>query len=197
VLALQPPVEAPIVRHFDYRGSPFAAGLHRGVDFATRAGEVVRAPCSGRVAWAGASGLTLLCDGRRVTLLPVAPRVQGGSLVAAGATVGAARGEPLHLGVRRPKDPFGYLDPERFLNGAPPPLPAIGPRWAPRPWTGVRARAAPPAPAAPVPAPIAPWPAWAGLAAALAGTAGGGAVRRRRAARTRAAAVRAGPEVVS
>ncbi|MEJ7891381.1 MAG: hypothetical protein WKF94_01910 [Solirubrobacteraceae bacterium] len=197
--ALHPPVEAPIVRPFHYAGSPFTAGLHRGVDFGSRSGDPVSAPCSGRVAWSGTGGVTLVCAGRRITLLPLAPAVAEGARVVAGGRVGTAGGEPLHLGVRRPGDPFGYEDPERYLVDRPPAMPAVGPRpAAPR-----RVRpAAPPRSAsaqrpAPVPPPalVAPWLAWVGVAVALAGAFGARRTsrgRRRGAARTRKAAAPAG-----
>lgn len=185
-LVLHPPVEAPIVRPFAYAGSPFAAGLHRGVDFGAAAGVVVRAPCSGRLVWAGRTALTLVCTGRRVTLVDFVARVTGGS-VHTGEAVGAAGFEPLHLGVRRPGDPFGYEDPERYLKGEPPaagPPPVLLRPWrlAPPP----RAPAPNPRPAPALAPPLAPVLAWAGLAAALLGAAGGRAIslRRRRAAST-------------
>ncbi len=196
MLVLHPPFEAPIVRAFRYQGSPFARGLHRGVDFATRPGAVVRSPCDGRVVWAGSAGVTLECANRRVTLLPVAPDVAAGGSVRSGARIGRAGSEPLHLGVRRPGDAFGYEDPERYLRAAPPAVPVVGPRRTPRPWRSAPSHRAvrhsdPVASAGP-----APWLAWAGLAVALAGAVGGGAAKRRR-ARTRTVPARAGPGTVS
>jgi hypothetical protein len=149
VPALHPPVEAPIVRPFSFGGSPFAGGHHRGADLAAASGEVVLAPCTGRVAFAGPTpagpAVTLECDGRRlrVTLLPVrARRARAGRPVRAGDVVGTvgrgARGADatgaaaspdggrahagLHLGVRRAGNPFGYVDPAPLLAAAPPPL---------------------------------------------------------------------------
>lgn len=181
MLVLLPPVDAPIARPFHYTGSPFARGLHRGVDFASRPGSTVGAPCHGRVVWAGDEAMTLLCARRRVTLLALAPSIEPGARVVAGEAVGIAGAEPLHLGVRRLGDPFGYENPERYLREAPP---ASGPPALPplrlRPPAP---RAAPPARPAP---PLAPWPAWAGLGLAAAGTGWRWRARRRR-ARPRAA----------
>ena len=47
-LALVSPVPGDVARGFSYAGDPFAAGHHRGVDLAARAGEPVRAACGGR-----------------------------------------------------------------------------------------------------------------------------------------------------
>jgi hypothetical protein len=189
VLVLHPPVDAPIVRPFHYAGSPFSRGLHRGVDFGTAAGAAVRAPCDGTVVWSGEAGVTLRCGGRRVTLLPLAPAVGEGP-VRRGAMVGAAGREALHLGVRRPGDPFGYEDPQDYLRDPVSAPPAVAPRTTPRP---LRLRRTPrPAPRAAARAPIAPWPAWAGLALVLAGA----GVRWRARTRARAAPARAAPQRV-
>ena len=211
--ALHPPVEAPIVRPFSYGGSLFAGGHHRGVDFAAAVGELVLAPCSGRVAFAGGTpsgpAVTLECAGRRlrVTLLPVrAGRARAGRAVHARDIVGFVAGGShagLHLGVRRAGDPLGYLDPAPLLAASAPPLgPAPPPpsarrppgRAGPRPPGGAGAGASVPvaaAPAQPAAAPasdvatMAPWPVWAGLALVLLGAVGtaGRRGRRRRAAR--------------
>jgi hypothetical protein len=187
VLALQPPVEAPIVRPFSYAGSPFAAGLHRGIDLGVPPGAEVVAPCGGVVAYAGDQGVTLVCAGRRVTLLPLGEvGLRAGDRVAAGQPVGrvgrrGGRHAGLHLGVRRAGDAFGYVDPEPLLRRAP--SPPLGPAPAPvRPRESRRPAPAAP-PARPVPAPVqgvAPWPAWAGLALAAVAAAGSARVRVRR-----------------
>src|SRR6476646_9602530 len=85
VLALHPPVDAPIVRPFSYSGSPFARGLHRGLDLAAPPGAPVMAPCAGVVAFAGAHVMTLRCGRFRVTLLPVrGVRARAGSRILVG-----------------------------------------------------------------------------------------------------------------
>ncbi|MEA2169498.1 MAG: hypothetical protein QOF76_2798 [Solirubrobacteraceae bacterium] len=184
MLALAPPVPGPIVRPFVYSGSPFAAGLHRGVDFRAEPGAVVVSPCAGRVAWAGSGGVTLLCGGRRVTLLPLyGVRVGDGTRVSVGDPVArVALPGPLHLGVRRAGDPFGYLDPERFLRrpgSSAPPMVGPGRRRGPSP------RAPAPPAGAPQPAPVdapaglAPWPAWVGVLFLLAAVARRRRIRRR------------------
>jgi len=177
VPALHPPVEAPIVRPFSYGGSLFAGGHHRGVDFAAAVGELVLAPCSGRVAFAGGTpsgpAVTLECAGRRlrVTLLPVrARRARAGRAVDARDIVGSVAGARdivgsvaggthagLHLGVRRAGDPLGYLDPAPLLAASAPPLgPAPPPsarrpsrRAGPRPPGGAGARTSVPLAGAP------------------------------------------------
>ena len=60
-----PAVSAAGTFDFDAR-TPFAAGAHRGVRLAGEPGQTVRAPCSGRVRFAGrvprlGSGLALAC----------------------------------------------------------------------------------------------------------------------------------------
>lgn len=202
MLALHPPVQAPIVRAFDYRGSPFARGLHRGIDLGAVAGDPVRAPCAGTVVHAGATpagpALTLRCGDKSVTLLPLARiAVRTGAAVGDGAPVGTvgrvADHRGLHLGVRRAGDPFGYVDPAPLLRARPGPAPLVPPA-GPRPRAH---RVAPPRPAppaavprlatpsvAPTPsAPLAPWPVWLGAALVLAGAVGGGTRRWRRTAR--------------
>jgi hypothetical protein len=204
------PVPGPVTRAFDVHGSPFAAGLHRGVDLAASAGAAVGAPCSGRVVAAGrvgASGrlVTVACGPWHATVLPLASvAVRRGGHVRTGrlvGTVAAARGAHagLHLGVRRASARFGYVDPLRFLPPAHPWAPPVAPRGgrvrrarASAATASARAAAAPPAPAptparaaAPRPAAsppraVAPWPVWAGAALMLAGAGTGGVLRGRR-----------------
>ncbi len=203
MLVLAPPVPGPIVRPFVYAGSPFRRGLHRGLDLRAAAGQRVVAPCPGRVAWAGPRGVTLVCSGRRVTLLPVRPAVRAGAGVGAGVAVGTVvGGAGLHLGVRRAGDPFGYVDPAPLLRrsrAAPPPVvaPARGPRGTRRvPAPAVRS-APEPRRAAPRRAPpLAPPLAWGGAALLMLGVAGGARVREVRTRRRRAVLGRAGPEAV-
>src|SRR3954471_23028247 len=122
---LLPPLPGPVVRSFSYSPArPFVAGAHRGVDMRGAAGAVVRAACSGRVAWASGTVVTLRCGAWRVSLLPLATiSVRAGSRVRAGARVGTLGHAPghtgLHLGVRRAGDPFGYVDPEPMLARRP------------------------------------------------------------------------------
>jgi hypothetical protein len=188
------PVLGPVTRAFDVHGSPFAAGLHRGVDLAAPPGAAVGAPCSGRVVVAGRVGatgrvVTVACGPWHASVLPLAfVAVRRGAHVRAGRLVGTAAGSSahagIHLGVRRASDRFGYVDPLRFLPHAHPWTPVAPPaggarrgRRAPRPAPApvpVRTPAPRLAPAAP---PVAPWPVWAGAALMLAGVATGGVVR--------------------
>lgn len=182
-MILTPPVDAPIVRPFVYEGSPFAAGLHRGVDFAAAPGSVVRAPCTGELVWAGSSATTLECGHRRVTLVDFDVEATLGRVVT-GEPMGRAGSSPLHLGVRRPADPFGYEDPERYLAQAPPPMAPVAP--APR---GLRlpTRPAPAPPGAAPSSPTLPTLAWAGIAAIALGAAGRRQLALRKAKRSAAA----------
>src|SRR3954447_26164171 len=67
------PVPGAVARGFAYSAAePFAAGQHRGADFAGSPGEVVRAACSGRVAYAGRGVVTLRCGPWRVPHPPPA-----------------------------------------------------------------------------------------------------------------------------
>jgi hypothetical protein len=188
------PLPGPVLRGFAYsEAEPFAAGQHRGADFAGAPGAVVRAACSGRVAYAGRGVVTLRCGPWRVTHLPLATlTVHAGARVREGARLGtpaaSAEHAGLHLGVRRAGDRFAYVDPLALLG---PEMPRVGPPGvAPR-------RVSPPAhPRAFAPVqpavrtrPVAAWPVWLGLALALAGAVGGGLrlrVRRRRLGTARA-----------
>jgi hypothetical protein len=129
------PVPGAVARAFAYSAAdPFAAGRHRGVDLAGAPGEVVRAACSGRVAYAGPGVVTLRCGPWRVTHLPLATlAVQAGARVREGARRGtlaaSAEHAGLHLGVRRAGDRFAYVDPLPFLG---PPVPRVGPPGVPR-----------------------------------------------------------------
>jgi hypothetical protein len=195
------PLPGPVARAFAYSpAAPFAAGQHRGADFAGSPGAVVRAACGGRVAYAGRGVVTLRCGPWRVTHLPLATlAVHAGAHVPEGARLGtlaaSAEHAGLHLGVRRAGDRFAYVDPLPFLG---PEIPRVGP-------PGAAPRRAPPAPVAaprrtaPGRSPariraVATWPVWLGLALALAGAVGGG-VRIRSRAR-RAAATVAAPRTV-
>jgi hypothetical protein len=195
------PVRGAVARGFDVHGSPFAHGLHRGVDLAAAPGAVVRAACGGRIVVArriGTSGgvVTIECGRWRVSHLPLGRiAVRRGGRVSPGDALGLAGRSGLHaglhLGVRAARRRFGYVDPLRFLGRRPTGPPPAGPRGG----TGERRSreqrapaASPVASPAPQPAvrPLAPWPAWAGAALALAGTAGGGVQMRRVRERRRA-----------
>lgn len=203
------PVSGAVTRRFDLGPDPFAAGRHRGADFAAAPGTGVRAPCAGRVVVAGRIGssggvVTVACGRWRVSQLPLrrigvhmGQRVRVGALI--GTVEASGRHAGVHLGVRLAGQPFGYVDPLRFLGRGrrvPPagPAPArragphgrvAAPRVAPQP---ARAPVAVPAPGG-APLPLAPWPAWAGLGALLLAAAGGAGLRLRPSRRGRGASV--------
>lgn len=143
----QRPVPGSLTRPFDYGDDPFAAGRHRGVDFAVRPGDPVRSACAGRVVFAGTAGasgptVSVRCGPWRVAYLPLRTlAVHGGARVARGARLGTAAGRGtrlaqtagsgphagLHVGVRREGRRWAYVDPLPFFGaGAPIPVP-IGP----------------------------------------------------------------------
>jgi hypothetical protein len=156
----QLPVTGPVARAFDYAGDPFAAGRHRGVDFAVRPGQAVRSACAGRVVFAGTAGssgptVSVRCGSWRVAYLPLGSlAVARGARVEQGARLGTAAGTGphagLHVGVRRQGRRWAYVDPLPFF-GARPPSPPLGP--APR---GVRPPVAPRVAPRPVPVGAAP-----------------------------------------
>jgi hypothetical protein len=189
------PVLGAVTRGFDVHGSPFAAGLHRGVDLAAPPGTAVGAPCGGRVVVAGrvgASGrmVTIACGPWHATVLPLASvAVHRGAHVRAGRVVGTAAGEGahagIHLGVRRTRDRFGYVDPLRLLPREHPWVPVAPPagrvrRMPQRPAQAVAIPRAPAPATVASAAVVAPWPVWAGLALLLGGASSGGIIRARR-----------------
>lgn len=125
--AYSPPVEGPVVRPFAAPSSPWGPG-HRGVDFAVRPHEPVRAMASGVVAFAGpVVGAVWVGldhpDGIRTTYGPFGDLVvAAGDRVGPGQTLGTvaptgAHGVAglLHVGARRGDT---YLDPLSLVAGA-------------------------------------------------------------------------------
>ena len=126
----QRPVAGPLARPFDYGGDPFAAGRHRGVDFAVRPGEPVRSACAGRVVFAGtagASGPTVRCAAGRggwpTPAATLAVRSGAGRVAprrpARQATAGGARRPPWYAA--RPRGTARRPAPRRAPRG-----PALG-----------------------------------------------------------------------
>ncbi len=127
------PVNGPVLQAFNYdKSHPYAAGQHRGIDIgASAAGELVVAPASGTVSFAGSvptSGKSVTIqtpDGYSVTLTHLGSiAVAEGASVVEGATVGTIgpsgtpeqAGPYVHLGIRVTADPLGYLDPLTLLQ---------------------------------------------------------------------------------
>lgn len=125
-----PPVSAAVSDPFREPACRWCPG-NRGIEYATRPGQVVRAVDTGRVSWAGtAAGVVYVVvehrDGLRVTYGSLAERRHAtGDVVVRGQTIGTT-GAVLHFGVRRGDR---YLDPASFLGrwvGRPRLLPTDG-----------------------------------------------------------------------
>ncbi len=136
------PVEHPLlvgVYGFDSR-TPYAAGMRRSIHIRPAAGNTVRAPCPGRVRFAGhlplsALGVTISCGALRATLVGLqAIDVQPGRVVAAGAILGrVARDSELGLSARIAGSRNGYRDPLALLEPQVRNRPPLTSTWAPRP----------------------------------------------------------------
>jgi Peptidase family M23 len=158
--AWRAPVPGPVVARFHRVADPYAAGQRRGIDLAAVPGERVRAPCGGRVAFAGRlpggrRGVSLRCGALTATVLGLRDlAVRAGSALDAGAPLGTAGGV-VRLGARRTAQRHGYVDPETLLRvsgpaGPPPPVgPAARRRQPPGPLPGGAAVPAPLAARAP------------------------------------------------
>jgi len=144
VVTYAPPVPAPlhVVRGFEPPSSPYGPG-HRGVDLATRPGEVIRAPGAATVQFAGAvagRGVVVLAHPDTVTTEyePVRPSVHAGQALARGQPIGRIDGTHgscapdacLHWGAKRAS---AYFDPLSLLH-------PLGPVRL-LPWTDPSARA--------------------------------------------------------
>jgi murein DD-endopeptidase MepM/ murein hydrolase activator NlpD len=120
--AYLPPVDRPLVDRFRPPPSAYGAG-NRGVDYATVAGDEVRAAAAGEVTFAGRVGLGLHVvvlhpDGIRTSYSFLAEvGVRRGDAVAQGDVVGRA-GASLHWGARVGDR---YVDPLGLLGSAGPP----------------------------------------------------------------------------
>ncbi|WP_022929522.1 peptidoglycan DD-metalloendopeptidase family protein [Patulibacter americanus] len=167
------PVPGAVVAAFTYvRADPFAAGRRRVLRLRAARGTPVRAPCSGRVRFAGRTpggdAVAVRCGAWSATLTGLgAVTRRSGARVTAGAPVArAGGGRGVGLGLRLARDPFGYVDPAprlgepadpgtfsplgpapRGRRAAPRSAPVPGPAVAPRPALGPRPTLAPrPAP---------------------------------------------------
>jgi hypothetical protein len=121
------------------RGRPFAAGARRGVDLRAAPGAVVRAPCTGRVSFAGrvpgrGTAVTVRCGSLAATVLGLGrAAVRAGAPVVRGSRLGVADGRGrVRLGARRRGDRQGYVDPLGLLGSAVRAPPAVvGRRFGP------------------------------------------------------------------
>lgn len=132
-----PPVTAPVSDPFREPPCRWCAG-NRGLEYATRRGQVVTAVGTGRVTFAGSvAGVTHVVvqhrDGRRITYGRLLRRHHDeGDLVLRGQVVGVAD-EAFHLGVR---EGDRYVDPEPLLGrwtGRPRLIPVDGAAATPAP----------------------------------------------------------------
>jgi hypothetical protein len=194
----RPPLPAVAVVHgfdFDAR-TPFAPGVRRGVRLAGEPGQTVRAPCSGRVVFAGrvprlGSGVSLRCGRLAATEFGLEQvRLRRGGVVIAGAPVGrlGARGR-LWLGARVVSGRWGYRDPLALIGG--PGDAPLGPAPLPLRLRIRRPDAVPPARAPVGTAAASPLPLAAWIGAGVAGIGAGLGVTLRRRSRTRRSGSRA------
>lgn len=131
--AWRPPVGGAVVAPYAHVRGSFARGERRGVRFFARPGAAVRAPCGGRVTWAGAvgsvgPGVAVRCGGLSATVTGLSVvAARRGRAVRPGAVVGRAGGAGwVQLGARRPGVRDGYLDPMGLMG--PDEVPAV-PAW--------------------------------------------------------------------
>ena len=188
-----------VMREFDFEArTPFSAGARRGLRLAGEPGQTVRAPCSGRISFAGSvprlgSGVSLRCGPLAATEFGLERlRVRRGAVLIAGAPIGrlGPRGRLL-LGARVASERWGYRDPLALLGGAADR--PLGPALLPLRVRVHRPDVSPPAsaPVAAAPAPPLPLAAWIGAGIAGIGAGLGVTFRRRsRRSRSRAAASR-------
>jgi murein DD-endopeptidase MepM/ murein hydrolase activator NlpD len=118
---LRPPVDAPVSEPFRAPATPYGPG-HRGLEYGTTPGVVVRAAGPGVVAFAGVvAGRRFVAvehpGGLRSAVGPLARLdVPAGAVVAAGTPLGTTAG-PLLFTVRRAGV---YIDPAPLLGDGPP-----------------------------------------------------------------------------
>ncbi len=123
------PLGGDVLRAYSLGSDAYSAGQHRGVDVAGSAGELVRAPVSGTVTFAGvvpSSGRTVTVQAGEyavslthlgeVTAVKGAVIAEGESLGTAGISGEAEWPAPyVHLGVRISDAADGYVDPATLL----------------------------------------------------------------------------------
>jgi murein DD-endopeptidase MepM/ murein hydrolase activator NlpD len=124
-LDLIPPVDGPVIAHFEPPPSPYEAG-HRGIDFGTAEGSTVVASADGIVSFAGQVGGSLFVSVAHGELRTTysflsAILVERDQVVVQGEPIAlsglghpedVAGGDHLHFGLRRGDE---YLDPEPLL----------------------------------------------------------------------------------
>src|SRR5438067_52287 len=120
--AYRPPVDAPVADLFRPPPQPWAAG-NRGIDYATRPGQEVRAAADGDVVFAGPvagslHAVVLHPDGLRTSYSFLGSvHVRRGDHVRGGDVVGTTGREPFHFGARAGD---AYLDPALLFASGPP-----------------------------------------------------------------------------
>jgi len=182
-----PPLPAvAVARGFDFDArTPFATGVRRGVRLAGEPGQAVRAPCSGRVTFAGrvprlGSGVSLRCGRFAATEFGLRRvQVRRRAVVIAGAPVGTlgSRGR-LWLAARVVAARWGYRDPLELLGGASDRQ--LGPAPLPLSVRVLRPDVPPPVPAPVGTAVVTPLPLAAWIGAGVAGIGAGLGVTLRR-----------------
>ena len=118
VQVFRPPVEAPVSDPFRLPDGPYGPG-NRGIEYATDAGDVVRASAGGVVEFAGpvAGNLYVTLDhgGGLLSSYSYLSRmsVSQGDHVVRGDVIAFASGRPLHFSVRKDGE---YVDPAAFIG---------------------------------------------------------------------------------
>ena len=118
VQVFQPPVEAPVSDPFRLPDGPYGPG-NRGIEYATVAGDIVRASAGGVVEFAGpvAGNLYVTLDhgGGLLSSYSYLSRmsVSQGDHVVRGDVIAFASGRPLHFSVRKDGE---YVDPAAFIG---------------------------------------------------------------------------------
>lgn len=116
------PVVAGVASTFTYdRATPFAPGRRRVLRLQPTRDQAVRAPCTGRVTFAGATpggtAVAVRCGRWTVAVTGLRVTIRGrGARVRAGGAIGRSSSAPIGLSLRPAGDVFGYVDPAPRLR---------------------------------------------------------------------------------